>query len=156
MNRIALAALVVVFAACGMPPTEPPKEQLLSSAQTFYGAFNTGNAQQMTDLLAPDFTDFMITPRPDDGGKGNLLFSVTAFKQGYPDLDIVITRSWQEGDTLTVFTKVTGTNTGPLFGAPATGKAVSFSTIDVLGFEKGKLKDLHHIEQQYQMFQQLK
>ena len=156
MNRLALAVLVVVFTACGMPPTETPKTELLAGAQTFYGAFNAGNVQQVTDLLAPDFTDHMMSPRPDDGGKANLVYSVSAFKQGYPDLSIVITESWQEGDTLTVFTKVTGTNTGPLFGAPATGKAVSFSTIDVLGFEKGKLKDLHHIEQQYQMFQQLK
>ena len=40
-------------------------------------------------------------------------------------------------------------------GMQPTGKSVAFSTIDVLGIEDGKLKDLWHIEQQHQMFQQL-
>lgn len=151
-----LRALIVplfVFTACGTP--QPPKEQLVATAEKFYGAFNAGDAEAFNALTAEGFTDHMSTPRPDDGGKGSLAFAVTGFKQGYPDLKIVIDRTWQDESTLTVFTRVTGTNTGPLFGAPPTGKAVSFSTIDVLGIEKGKLKDLWHIEQQHQMWQQL-
>ncbi len=149
-----LAALFLTLAACGTQ--EPPKEQLVALAERFYGAFNAGDKQQLLDLTADGFTDHMTSPRPDDGGKGNLAFAVEGFKQGYPDLKIVIERSFQDDRTLTVFTNVTGTNTGPLFGQPPTGKAVSFHTLDVLGLENGKLKDLWHIEQQQQMWDQLK
>jgi predicted ester cyclase len=146
--------LFLALVACGAP--QPPKEELVAVAEEFYGAFNAGNKQQFLDLTAEGFTDHMTSPRPDDGGKGGIAYAVEAFKQGYPDLKITIDRTWQDDSTLTVFTRVTGTNTGPLFGQMPTGKAVKFSTIDVLGIENGKLKDLWHIEQQQQMWEQLK
>ena len=154
MLRALFVSLFVVSAACGTPP--PPKDQLVATAEKFYGAFNAGDQQAFLDLTADGFTDHMASPRPDDGGKGNLAYAVQAFKQGYPDLKIVVDRTWQDESTLTVFTRVTGTNTGPLFGQPPTGKAVAFSTLDVLAIENGKLKDLWHIEQQQQMWEQLK
>ena len=152
MHRM-LAVAALALTACG--PQEPPKEPLVAIAEKFYGAFNAGDKQQFFDLADDGFTDHMVSPRPDDGGKGGIAFAVEAFKQGYPDLKIVIDRTWQDGETLTVFTRVTGTNTGPLFGQAPTGKAVSFSTLDVLGIENGRLKNLWHLEQQHQMFQQL-
>jgi len=153
-RKIIVPLLALALAACGT--YQQPKEQLVATAEKFYGAFNSGDKQQFLDLAAEGFTDHMVSPRPDDGGKGGIAFAVEAFKQGYPDLKIVVDKTWQDGDTLTVFTKVTGTNTGPLFGQPPTGKAVAFSTIDVLGIENGRLKDLWHIEQQAQMWEQLK
>jgi predicted ester cyclase len=149
------AALLFTLALSACGASEPPKEQLVAVAEKFYGAFNAGDKQQFLDLTADGFTDHMTSPRPDDGGKGAIAYAVEAFKQGYPDLHIAIDQTWQDGATLVVFTRVTGTNTGPLFGSPPTGKAVQFSTLDALGIENGKLKDLWHIEQQHQMFQQL-
>jgi steroid delta-isomerase-like uncharacterized protein len=153
MLREKIIVLCLALTACGTP--QPPKEQLVAVAEKFYGSFNAGDKEQFLAVTADDFTDHMASPRPDDGGKGGIAYAVEAFKQGYPDLKITIDRTWQDGDTLVVFTKVTGTNTGPLFGQPPSGKAVQFSTLDSMEIEKGKIKNLWHIEQQYQMWQQL-
>lgn len=120
----------------------------------FYAAFNTGNANLFLGITAESFKDNM-SDKPN-GHKENVAYVIKAFKEGYPDLHITIEKSWLDGNTLTCKTIITGTNTGKLFGAEATGKKVAFNAIDVFEIENNKIINLWHVEEIAKMGQQLK
>jgi predicted ester cyclase len=53
------------------------------------------------------------------------------FRAGFPDLQISTDRIVAEGESVAVHGRMKGTNTGPLMGRPATGRAADVGYMDM-------------------------
>lgn len=161
MKNIILLVLLFSVWACNAPKKE--KAQAAASEPTkipiaiesFYQAFNTGDTTAFLNVAAPDFTDKMQEVPSADGGKGGVVFAIKAFRTGFPDLKIEIEKIWRDGNSYVCKTRISGHNTGNLFGMPATQKSVSFSAMDAFEIANDKIVKLWHIEQLDKMKQQL-
>ncbi|RYD84989.1 MAG: ester cyclase, partial [Sphingobacteriales bacterium] len=55
-----------------------------------------------------------------------------------PDIQVTIHDQVAEGDMVTTRKTISGTQTGPLLGAPATGRSISIEVIDMVKVKNGK------------------
>jgi predicted ester cyclase len=60
-------------------------------------------------------------------------------KEGIPDLTIELRKQVVEGDQVASFWILRGTHRGPLFGIPASGRAVEFQNLSIAKVEDGKV-----------------
>ena len=58
-------------------------------------------------------------------------------------------------DKVLAYWTFTGTNTGPLFGAPATGRRVEIDGTDLLRIRNGRIVEQWHVEELQVLQQQL-
>lgn len=101
------------------------------------------------DLLAPgdwsvadeilDPSVIMHHPASEQpiAGREAVQGTLAAFRNGFPDMRIAVLDAFGEGDRAVVRWQMTGTNTGALFGAPPTGRAVRVAGISILRAEDG-------------------
>jgi predicted ester cyclase len=68
------------------------------------------------------------------------------FHSGFPDMKISINRIVADGDSVAVYGKVSGTNTGPLMGKPPTGKRATFTYMDIYRIADGQVVESWHVE----------
>jgi predicted ester cyclase len=59
--------------------------------------------------------------------------------KAFPDAKMNVKNSWAFGDFVVTETQMTGTNTGPLFGKPATKKTVALDSVDIVQLKDGKM-----------------
>ncbi len=78
------------------------------------------------------------------------------FAKLMPDLNWEIQEMIQEGDTVVVRSRATGTPNGPLFGVDGAGKSFDILTIDIHTVENGKITRSYHVEDWAGALQQLK
>lgn len=67
------------------------------------------------------------------------LISIKKVLKGIPNLTAKIEETASEGNKVYARLKVTGTQTGSLFGAPATGKSFEIQMFDYVKIENGKI-----------------
>jgi predicted ester cyclase len=113
-----------------------------------------GEIELITDSYADTIVDHMPIPG-QPSGRAALGDVVTAFRTAMPDLKMDLHGVLSCGDIGVDFWTLTGTHTGPLFGRPATGRAVCFSGIDMVRVAHGKITELWHIEEMLQFFSQI-
>jgi len=109
----------------------------------FQRIWNEGDVEAVDELASPS-ARFHGLPHSDERSmSGPAAFKAYAhsFRQAFPDIQVRIERSVCEGDMIAVHCAVTGTNTGPGLGFPATGKAVSFEGMAMARIEAGKLQE---------------
>src|SRR4029450_3632703 len=99
-----------------------------------------GNWDLFEDLFADDFADHAPQPgtTPDkDGGRGLYKRRRAAFPDFRPEIP------WQAaaGDLVTTYKTYHGTHQGEFLGIPATGKKVSFYTVDAMRVVDGKITE---------------
>jgi steroid delta-isomerase-like uncharacterized protein len=123
-------------------------------ARRFLEAFATADRVALEAIVAPDFVDHK--PAPDQApGREGLIGVVTRFRAALPDMAISIENVVAEGDLVAVNGLVTGTNRGPMMGAPATGKSVSFAYMDMYRVVNGRIAESWHVEDIVAMLSQL-
>jgi len=109
-------------------------------ARRFYEeALNTGRLEILDELLSPSFVDHGASSEQApgvEGFKGFLEMITVAF----PDLHIQIEDLLAEADKVAVRLTICGTHEGVLMGdIPPTGKRATWTGIDVLQFEAGRI-----------------
>ena len=115
---------------------------------------NRGNLAPVDELLAPDYKE------------GNALAGPQGFTQfisrigaAFPDLHITIEDMIAEGDKVAARLTVTGTHDGPMSGpmgdVPPTGKRATWTGIDIIRVEGGKIAQRHSERDLLAMMQQL-
>ena len=90
------------------------------------------------ELFAADFVDH--TPQKGVGAdKAGVLQLYKGMRAAFPDFHPVI--GWQavEGDLVTTYKVYHGTHQGPLLGVEATGRKVSFETVDAMRVRNGQI-----------------
>ena len=78
------------------------------------------------------------------------------FARMMPDLNWEVQEMIQEGNTVVVRSRATGTPQGPLFGVDGEGRSFDILTIDIHTVENGKIVTSYHVEDWAGALQQLK
>ena len=78
------------------------------------------------------------------------------FAKLMPDLNWEVQEMIQEGSTVVVRSRATGTPQGPLFGVDGEGRSFDILTIDIHTIENGKIVTSYHVEDWAGALQQLK
>ena len=74
-------------------------------------------------------------------GKRGIVEAVSAFRSAFPDLNVTIEDEFAEGDRIFLRTTWRGTHRGEFMGIGATGRSVSFESMDEIRMADGKLKE---------------
>ena len=117
-------------------------EQLL---RQFVTAFESGDLDTVKNLVDPDIIDHTLPPGAPPGIEG-LLYAVTAYQEGFPDLRITVDKVVSDGDCAVGYGRISGTNSGSFFGMPPTGKRAEFGYIDMYRIDGGRITEAWHIE----------
>jgi predicted ester cyclase len=92
-------------------------EQNKLIARRFIAAFAAGDTATLTQIVAENMIDHGSPPGTKPGRQG-LFDAVTMFRAGFPDIQISADRVIAEGESVAVYGRIKGTNTGPLMGSP--------------------------------------
>jgi steroid delta-isomerase-like uncharacterized protein len=122
----------------------------------FMEAFNTGNLSALDAICAPDIIDHSmatnrIQPYNFEAFKGR----VYRHRVGMPDLRFSITNMIIEGDLLSFQWEMTGTNTGPYLGRPASGNPIRVTGMNFERLENGKIVEHWSYYDKLALMQQL-
>ena len=89
------------------------------------------------------------------GVEGYVAYNM-AIRSAFPDAQVTLKEMVGDGDTLVVMYVFSGTNTGTLLTrAITTGKAASFTTVDVYHFADGKIVDYWQLYDRLDLLEQL-
>ena len=94
------------------------------------------------ELLAANFVDHTPGSPPGlpPGPAGHQQFAVLYFT-AFPDIRAIIEDMVAEGDKVVTRWRVQGTNTGSLFGMPATNKSATFMGVTINRIADGKIAE---------------
>ena len=77
------------------------------------------------------------------------------FAKLIPDLNWAVQQMHQDGNTVTVRSRATGTPVAPLFGVDGEGRSFDIMTIDIHELQDGKIVRSYHVEDWAGALQQL-
>ena len=100
----------------------------------------SGDPAAMRGVIAADFVDHDPLPGQPAGGAGGE-YVVSTLHTAHPDLRFTVDDLVAEADRVTVRWTMRGTNTGPLLGRPATGRAVVLAAIAIFRIADGRIAE---------------
>ena len=114
--------------------------------------FNHGDLSGLDAVVAPDFIEHQ------DGatsGIDGLRALITELRTAFPDLHLAIQDTVTSGDTTWYRIRSTGTNDGPLFGRPPTGRPIDITVIDVMRVADGRMVEHWGVADRLAMLKQI-
>lgn len=97
-----------------------------------------GNADSFKALMDDTFINRSAPAGMDNGPQGMIWFFNEVLRPAMPDIKVIIHDQVAEGDMISTRKTISGTQTGPLLGAPATGRVISIEVIDMVRIKDGK------------------
>lgn len=97
-----------------------------------------GNIGSFNALMDPNFINRSAPAGMDNGPQGMIWFFNEILRPALPDVTVTIHQQIAEGDLVTTRKTISGTQTGPLLGVPATDKVISIEVIDIVRVRDGK------------------
>ena len=122
----------------GRPGVAP--DELKGMVVDFVGAVSTGDTSAVEALVGPAFVDH--NPVWGTTGLDSMVASYALLRAAMPDLRVEVEAGLvlADGDQAAGHSLVTGAHTGSeLFGAPATGEAVTWTHTDVVRVAGGRI-----------------
>ncbi len=117
-------------------------ERTKADAHRFYEHLNralkSGNLAELDQVIAPEAVDHNPVPGMKQGREG-IKAAFGEARVAFPDLVFTVEDVIAEGDKAACRLSVRATHRGTFQGAPATGKQVKQTGIDILRFADGKL-----------------
>jgi len=101
-------------------------------------AWEKKNAAAFGKLLADDVEWDDVTMPETNKGKAAVLKYFKALNAGFSDIKVATLNEWSFGDYVVEEGTFSGTNTGPLFGAPPTKKPATIHELSVMKVDKDK------------------
>ncbi len=162
MKRIALFSLLACFAlvSCGKKAdggaaANPAADSMKTAYTAIMKAFETGDASGLDQYVAANTKSHMVMPGYPEGLEG-MKKMVADFKVSMPDAKYTIEDMRVDGDILVARVRMTGTNTGPMMGMPATNKKMeNIMSIDWVRWENGKFVEHWGVGEEMKMMEQL-
>jgi steroid delta-isomerase-like uncharacterized protein len=134
---------------------EYPEPAISTLLATQIGAiWSDGRIELVDSLYAEAIIDHMPVAG-QVGGRAGLKQAVEMFRAAMPDLRMTLHGTIGCGDIGVDWWTLEGTQSGELFGLPPTGRSVRFGGIDWVRVKAGQIAELWHIEEMFQMEQQL-
>ena len=113
-----------------------------------------GNLELVDEFTTEDFVDHEVPPGSPGGREGVKSF-VSMFRQGFPDLTAEVEQLLEDGDHGIVRATFSGTHDGDFMGVPASGKKVSFQTVDVVRFDGDRVAEHWGVTDVMSLMQQI-
>jgi len=120
----------------------PTEENKALSRRFFQEFWVQKNLAVADELLAANFVDHTPGSPPGlpPGPEGHKQFASLYFT-AFPDIRATIEDMVAEGDKVVIRWSVQGTNTGSMFGMPATNKSATFTGITINRVASGKIAE---------------
>lgn len=113
-----------------------------------------GNTDVFDELFSPDFVDRSFGPGLE-AGRVEVAKGFAAFRAAFPDARAEVREVVAESDKVVVRFVLHGTHQGEFMGVPATGKAVSFTVIDILRVADNRIVERWGAEDNLGLLRQL-
>jgi len=143
MKKLLYILPVVMITSCmngGMKDAANNKAK--EGVQHFYDdVINAHNPAAAETYCTADFVDH----NPDQGHSGKGMDDLKAefkdFFAAFPDVHATTKFMIAQGDTVIAYLTMTGTNSGPMSGMPATNKQMNVDGVDIIVLKDGKATD---------------
>jgi steroid delta-isomerase-like uncharacterized protein len=137
---IVLSGIILLFFTLSCNKSEPgiKIEEAKAIMDQVLKIWNEGATLIADDLYSSDYTRHHPTPATD-ANLDDFKETVVANRQVFPDYKLHFDEIITKDDRIIAFATVTGTNTGPLEGRPATGKKIVMNGIYVYRINNGKI-----------------
>jgi steroid delta-isomerase-like uncharacterized protein len=113
-----------------------------------------GDYNLFEQLFAQDFVDHTPQPGGTPDRQGALRLYKT-LRSAFPDFHAVIHWQVADGDLVTTFKMYHGTHEGSFLGIAATGKKISFETVDAMRVRNGQIVEHWGVANLYKLMEQL-
>lgn len=123
--------------------------------QKLYTIFETGNTSDLKNYVDNNVKEH--TPDPSMKGTGIEMMKeqIEMYHTAFPNMKIKINEVVGDGEKLTIFSTMTGTNTGSLMGISPTNKKVTVNGVDIMKFNGEKISDHWGVYDNLSMLTQL-
>ncbi len=129
----------------------------LAAAKAFYLEgfglpFNHGDFDGLEAVVAPAMIEHQ------DGassGIDGLRALIMELRTAFPDLYLEIQDTATSGDTTWLRFRATGTNDGPIWGRPATGRSIDITVIDIIRIAEGRMVEHWGVADRLAMLKQI-
>jgi len=116
--------------------------------------FNSGKMDDLGKYIADNMVDHQMMPGQKPGLAG-MKEVMTGFRAAFPDLKFTTNHITADSNMIWAQYTMTGTNTGPFMGMPATGKSVKIDGMDLIRLENGKCVEHWGYDEGRKMMEQL-
>lgn len=132
----ALAAQPTVFASTN----SETEQKNLDAFKMWYGSFEQKTPDAFVAPLTDD-TEWDDLANPAGVMKGTKVAKsyFTDLKKGFPDVKVQVANAWAVADFVITENVMTGTQTGPFMGKPASKKALNLHGVDIAQIKDGKV-----------------
>lgn len=114
--------------------------------------WSKGDADVINELFAPDFVEHQAGIGP---GRAGATAAAQSLHRSFPDLRLTIEDVIATGDMVWARLRATGTHAGPFMGAPATGRRIDITVIDIVRVVDGRLVEHWGVADRLSVAQQI-
>ena len=132
-----------------------PESMIVDYERIWLDGLNRGDVSEAEAVFAPDCVVHMTGIAEPIRGIGPFKDLIAGLLRAFPDLHFTIEDQLVQGDRVAFRWHATGTHTGPLGAAPATGKPIALDGLIIDRVEGGKVQERWEQWDQSLMLQQL-
>jgi len=98
--------------------------------------FNGGDLDALAEIVADDLIEHQAGAQ---SGLEGLRSLIAGLREPFPDLRLEIQATASDGEVVWARIRARGTNTGPLYGRPPSGRSMDITVIDIARVVDGRL-----------------
>jgi steroid delta-isomerase-like uncharacterized protein len=117
--------------------------------------FNRGRTELVETLLHPEYQNHSPGSPDLPRGRDGVVLVVNALRAAFPDLHYSVEELIIDQDLAAVRSTLRGTQRGPFFAVPATGRRVEVPQITIERFRDGRIISHHRLTDELALMRQL-
>ena len=114
------------------------KQDNVEIQKKFGEAINSGNLNNMNELVAENAVDHDPAPNQQPGPAGYIAF-FGMMRKAFPDMKVEVEQLVADEDNVSFAYRLTGTHQGDFMGIAPTGKAINARGMQISKFKDGKM-----------------
>ncbi len=114
------------------------KEENKKAQERFGDAINSGNLEQLRELVAQDVVEHDPAPNQGPGPQGYIDF-FSMMRNAFPDMQVKVEHLVADEDNVAFAYTLTGTHKGDFMGVDATNKPIKVRGMQISRFRNGKM-----------------
>lgn len=114
------------------------KQENITAQKKFGEAVNSGNLENLRDLVAEDVKEHDPAPDQASGAQGYIDF-FTMMRTAFPDMKIDVEHMVADDDDVAFAYTLTGTQKGEFMGVAASNKKIKVRGLQISKFRNGKM-----------------
>ncbi len=147
--------MMVQLGALQDPNQKALAEQYVKLVETYIGGVNNHDAAALRVAFAKDFHDHINAQVDVPQGVEGVVMAHGMLHDSFNDLQFVVDEHTVEGDKIAIRVHAIGTQTGPFYGFPASGKTIQWTAHRILRVENGQFIEAWNEFDQVGILQQM-